>query len=82
MGVDVSPPCIQLARQIANEEGLEKMQCSFSEVDATMDPERLLEGKSVTRLRKTPPARDRTHSQAFEFYNNRPTQMVHLWPNH
>ena len=66
MGFDVSPPCILLARQIANEEGLERMQCSFCEVDATMDPERLLEGKSVTRMRKTPPARDRTHSQTLQ----------------
>ena len=45
IGFDVSPPCIALANQIANEEGLSQSQCYFFEVDATIDPERLLAGK-------------------------------------
>jgi len=42
-GLDVSPPCISLARQIAKEEGIDITQCSFHQVDATVDASVLLE---------------------------------------
>ena len=46
IGFDVSPPCIALASQIAKDEGLSQSKCWFYEVDATIDPEQLLEGKT------------------------------------
>lgn len=54
IGLDVSPLCIDQARELANEEGLgsntsEKSKyddpCLFFEADATMDPDELLAGE-------------------------------------
>jgi hypothetical protein len=45
IGFDVSPPCIAMAKQVALDEGLSEDQCSFYEVDATMDPDILLKGE-------------------------------------
>jgi len=45
IGLDVSPLCTSLASKIAEEEGIENGQCSFYEIDATIDPDILLSGK-------------------------------------
>jgi len=46
VGIDVSPPCIAMARAIAEEEGLDEDQCVFYELDATIDPSVLLSDSS------------------------------------
>jgi SAM-dependent methyltransferase len=48
IGVDLSPPCIQLARQLAAEEGCDG--CEFVLADATLDPWTLLAGTSRSFL--------------------------------
>jgi len=45
VGIDVSPLCIAMAKEVAQEEGLDQSQCSFYEADATIDPDLLLAGK-------------------------------------
>jgi len=40
-GIDVSPACIAMAKDVADEEGLSD-KCSFFEADATIDPDILL----------------------------------------
>ena len=45
IGFDVSPLCIGMARDVAKEEGLREEQCSFHQVDATVDPNEFLAGK-------------------------------------
>ena len=47
IGLDVSPLCIEMAKKVASEEGMEKGQCSFFELDATIDPRILLSGTEV-----------------------------------
>jgi 2-polyprenyl-3-methyl-5-hydroxy-6-metoxy-1,4-benzoquinol methylase len=37
IGVDVSPPCIAMAKQVAEEEGYSS-QCAFYQADMTIDP--------------------------------------------
>jgi SAM-dependent methyltransferase len=44
-GIDVSPPCIGMANEVAREEGLSESQCAFFEADATIDPDILLAGE-------------------------------------
>ena len=44
-GIDVSPPCIGMAKEIAREEGLSESQCAFFEADMTMNPDVLLAGE-------------------------------------
>jgi 2-polyprenyl-3-methyl-5-hydroxy-6-metoxy-1,4-benzoquinol methylase len=44
-GIDVSPPCIGMAKEIAREEGLSESQCVFFEADLTMNPDVLLAGE-------------------------------------
>ena len=45
VGLDVSPACIQMARDVAREELKEKQtMCSFYDCDATSDPNELLNG--------------------------------------
>lgn len=44
IGIDVSPPCIALARALAEEENLRSCRCLFLEMDATIDPDLLLSG--------------------------------------
>jgi 2-polyprenyl-3-methyl-5-hydroxy-6-metoxy-1,4-benzoquinol methylase len=44
-GIDVSPPCISMAKEVAREEGLSESQCAFFEADATIDPDVLLAGE-------------------------------------
>lgn len=43
IGLDVSPPCIEMAKRVANEERLEDL-CQFHEADVTIDPDLLLSG--------------------------------------
>ena len=45
IGVDVSPLCIKMAQDVANEEGFTAEDCSFYEADATIDTDILLSGK-------------------------------------
>jgi SAM-dependent methyltransferase len=45
IGMDVSPPCIAMAKQIAQEEGLSPFQCSFYQADMSADPDALLHGE-------------------------------------
>mmetsp|Transcript_13221 Transcript_13221/g.21903 ORF Transcript_13221/g.21903 Transcript_13221/m.21903 type:complete len:246 (-) Transcript_13221:168-905(-) len=45
IGLDVSPPCISMAKQVAQEEELENV-CQFYEADATIDPDLLLSDSS------------------------------------
>jgi 2-polyprenyl-3-methyl-5-hydroxy-6-metoxy-1,4-benzoquinol methylase len=49
-GIDVSPPCIDMAKKIAREEGLSESQCVFFEADMTMNPDVLLAGKWMPHL--------------------------------
>lgn len=44
IGVDVSPPCIAMAKQVAGEEGLAS-RCAFYQADMTIDPDDLLDGE-------------------------------------
>jgi SAM-dependent methyltransferase len=50
IGIDVSPPCISMARQIANEQAI---NATFYELDATMDPDRLLQDSSLANVLST-----------------------------
>jgi SAM-dependent methyltransferase len=45
IGMDVSPPCIAMAKLIAQEEGLSPFQCSFYQADMSADPDVLLNGE-------------------------------------
>ena len=45
MGIDVSPLCITMAKDVAKEEGLQESLYSFFEADATVDPDTLLSGR-------------------------------------
>jgi 2-polyprenyl-3-methyl-5-hydroxy-6-metoxy-1,4-benzoquinol methylase len=47
IGIDVSPPCIAMAKQIAQEEGLSPLQCSFYQADMSADPDVLLDGEQL-----------------------------------
>ena len=47
MGIDVSPACIEMAMDIAKEEGLPENLYSFYEADATVDPDILFSGVSI-----------------------------------
>jgi hypothetical protein len=47
IGIDVSPPCIAMAKQIAQEEGLSPFQCSFYQADMSADPDVLLHGEQL-----------------------------------
>lgn len=42
IGIDVSPPCIEMARQIAIEEGLSSSSCTFHEFDCTLDADSIV----------------------------------------
>ncbi len=44
IGLDVSPPCVEMAKEVAIEEGLQEL-CQFFQVDVTVDPSLLLNGK-------------------------------------
>ena len=44
IGLDVSPPCIDRAKELAEEECVTN-RCQFFQADATVDPEELLSGK-------------------------------------
>lgn len=44
-GIDVSPPCISMANEVAREEGLSESQCAFFEADMTINPDILLAGE-------------------------------------
>jgi 2-polyprenyl-3-methyl-5-hydroxy-6-metoxy-1,4-benzoquinol methylase len=44
-GIDVSPPCIDMANEVAREEGLNESQCAFFEADMTINPDILLAGE-------------------------------------
>jgi SAM-dependent methyltransferase len=48
IGVDLSPPCIRMARQLAVDEG-GGLDCEFIECDATANPQDLLAGKLECR---------------------------------
>jgi SAM-dependent methyltransferase len=50
VGLDVSPACIQMARQVAADEGLDEATCSFYELDATIAPQLLLESPLASML--------------------------------
>ena len=45
IGMDVSPPCIEMAKTIAREEGISNTQCKFFQADATINPNKLFSGK-------------------------------------
>jgi tRNA G46 methylase TrmB len=45
IGIDVSPPCIAMAKEIAQEEGLSPCQCFFYQADMSADPNVLLHGE-------------------------------------
>jgi SAM-dependent methyltransferase len=45
-GLDVSALCVNMAREVAKEEGLSEEKCCFYQVDATEDPDLLLSGMS------------------------------------
>jgi 2-polyprenyl-3-methyl-5-hydroxy-6-metoxy-1,4-benzoquinol methylase len=49
-GIDVSPPCISMANEVAREEGLSESQCAFFEADATIDPDVLLAGEWMLQM--------------------------------
>lgn len=46
IGIDVSPPCIAMAKEVAKEEGMDENRCFFFEADATVDPDLLLADSS------------------------------------
>jgi len=50
IGVDVSPPCIAMARNVAQEENICETKCAFFEADATVNPDILLSGKPVSNI--------------------------------
>ena len=50
IGVDVSPPCIAMARNLAQEENICETKCAFFEADATVSPDILLSGKPVSNI--------------------------------
>jgi 2-polyprenyl-3-methyl-5-hydroxy-6-metoxy-1,4-benzoquinol methylase len=43
IGLDISPPCIERAKELAVEEGVDNL-CRFYQADATTDPDQLLGG--------------------------------------
>jgi predicted TPR repeat methyltransferase len=49
-GIDVSPPCIGMAKEVAKEEGLSESQCAFFEADMTMNPDILLAGEWMPQM--------------------------------
>ena len=55
MGIDVSPPCIAMARQVAAEENVQESECKFFEVDATIDSDILLAGEFLVAF--VPPSK-------------------------
>ena len=50
IGVDVSPPYIAMARNVAQEENIRESKCAFFEADATVTPDILLSGKPVSNI--------------------------------
>jgi predicted TPR repeat methyltransferase len=50
IGIDVSPPCIVMANEVAREEGLSESQCAFFEADATVNPDIILAGEWIPRV--------------------------------
>jgi len=50
IGVDVSPPYIAMARNVAQEENIHESKCAFFEADATVNPDILLSGKPVSNI--------------------------------
>jgi hypothetical protein len=45
IGLDVSPLCIDMAKEVTRAEDLSDDQCSFYMTDATINPDELLQGK-------------------------------------